>query len=74
MSRRRRTIDGVRHAGAAEMSGESAVTRDGFADDEILHLIRFIRVERLGIVEEAREVERRLSVRWQRSHSCSSHS
>ena len=46
-----------RSAGAAEMSHEGAVTGDGFADDQILHLIgAFVGVQRLGIVEEARDI------------------
>src|SRR5258708_20254002 len=44
-------------APAAEMSQEGAVTGDGFADDQILHLIRtFIGIQGLGIGEEARDV------------------
>src|SRR3954451_21282392 len=41
----------------AGMSDEGAMTGDGLADDQILHLIRtFVRVERLGIGEEARDI------------------
>src|ERR1700752_437812 len=44
-------------APAAEMSHEGAVTGDGFADDQILHLIgAFVGIERLGIGEEASEI------------------
>src|ERR1700686_4074239 len=46
-----------RSAGAAGMSHEGAVTGDGLADDQILHLIgAFVGVQRLGIGEEAREI------------------
>ena len=44
-------------AGAAGMSDEGAVTGDGFADDQILHLIgAFVGVQRLRIGEEARDI------------------
>jgi hypothetical protein len=40
-----------------ETSNEGAVTGDGFADDQILHLIRtFVGVQRLRIAEEARDI------------------
>jgi hypothetical protein len=39
------------------MSNEGAVTGDGLADDQILHLIgTFVGIERLGIREEARDI------------------
>ena len=39
------------------MSYEGAVTGDGFADDQILHLIgTFVGVQRLRIGEEARDI------------------
>ena len=39
------------------MSQKGAVTGDGLADDQILHLISaFVGVERLGIGEETRDV------------------
>jgi hypothetical protein len=39
------------------MSHEGAVAGDGFADDQILHLIRaLVGVQRLRIGEEAREI------------------
>src|ERR1700675_5081065 len=44
-------------APAAGMSHEGAATGDGFADDQILHLIcAFVGVQRLSIGEEAREI------------------
>src|ERR1700677_2595453 len=44
-------------APATGMSHEGAVTGDGLADDQILHLIgAFVGVQCLGIGEEAREV------------------
>src|ERR1700685_1201266 len=40
-----------------ETSNEGAVTGDGLADDQILHLIcAFVGVQRLGIAEEARDI------------------
>jgi len=40
-----------------ETSNEGAVTGDGFADDQILHLIgAFVGVQRLGIGEETRDI------------------
>ena len=39
------------------MSHEGAVTGDGFADDQILHLIgAFVGLQRLRIGKEAREI------------------
>src|SRR5260370_1255720 len=44
-------------APAAGTSDEGAVTGNGFADDQILHLIcAFVGVQRLGIGEEARDI------------------
>jgi len=48
---------GIRVSAGRGMSHESAVTGDGFANDQILHLIgTFIGIERLGIGEEARDI------------------
>jgi hypothetical protein len=44
-------------APAAGMSDEGAVAGDGFADDQVLHLIgAFVGIQRLGIAEEARDI------------------
>src|SRR5712671_1185356 len=54
-SRRRRATGNGRWLALG--SHEGAEAGDGLADDQVLHLIRaFVGVERLGIVEEARDV------------------
>ena len=40
-----------------ETSHEGPVTSDGLADDQILHLVgSFVRIKRLGVGEEARDI------------------
>jgi hypothetical protein len=46
-----------RKTSARPCSHEGAKPGNGFADDQILHLIRaFVRVQRLGVGEEARGI------------------